>query len=749
MFAIELNTNNMKDKMSYKHFGHFVIRTPLLAVNEIRDLVGEEEVSKDKLTEICRKPYIKEALYLASPSFYTEVEKWLAGKLPTTKEENKVMLGIIRYYARMSTRCTPFGMFSGISTGEITDKNNIQLSDIDNNRLHIRLDMNYVCALAQDLAKKASVRNKIKFFPNNSAYIIGDRLRYVEYGFSKSKRSHHISAVDNSSYLQKILNAAGKGLSFDELVSCITDEEINADEAGLFVNEMIDSQLLTSELEPTVIGIDPLMQIIKTLKQYEEDIEIKDIINSLSTVDNALKILSTEKFVHDISEYGHIKEYLDCFPTQYDEKYLFQADMTHKTDVCTISESLADDILNTIGFLNKISRERENENLKKFREAFYERYEDEEMPLAQVLDTETGIGYMQNTDNGVTPLIDDIIFPYNSYGGQSVRLNTLDVLMQKKLSEALRLHKKEIELKDDDFAEEAENDNTPATIMSFIQLIDDKHFYFHSGGGSSAVNLIGRFCHTDSELLALAKEIVSKDEEQQDYIYAEIVHLPESRIGNILHRPTIRKYEIPYLAYSSVAAENCIPLEDLYVSVRGNKILLRSGKLNKTVVPRLGTAHNYSFNSLPVYHFLCDMQTSGIKSGFGFSWGMLQGIQPYLPRVIYKNAILSLETWNFFSNDISELNKIKDTEKQIEKFQRIAKSLGIKDEVVLEDNDNELYLNIANKTCVKVLLDLIKKRNSFTLKEFVFSGSKNIVGNKEYCHANEILIPFYKTGSKS
>lgn len=64
------------------------------------------------------------------------------------------------------------------------------------------------------------------------------------------------------------------------------------------------------------------------------------------------------------------------------------------------------------------------------------------MPLAHVLDTETGIGYMQNTDNGVTPLIDDIIFPYNSYGGQSVRLNTLDVLMQKKLSEALRLHKK-------------------------------------------------------------------------------------------------------------------------------------------------------------------------------------------------------------------------------------------------------------------------------------------------------------------
>ena len=64
-------------------------------------------------------------------------------------------------------------------------------------------------------------------------------------------------------------------------------------------------------------------------------------------------------------------------------------------------------------------------------------------------------------------------------------------------------------------------------------------------------------------------------------MFAEIVHLPESRIGNILMRPVLRQYEIPYLCGTTLSEEFQIPLTDLLVGIEGDKVVLRSQKLNK------------------------------------------------------------------------------------------------------------------------------------------------------------------------
>ena len=150
----------------------------------------------------------------------------------------------------------------------------------------------------------------------------------------------------------------------------------------------------------------------------------------------------------------------------------------------------------------------------------------------------------------------------------------------------------------------------------------------------------------NAELQDFVAEIVRHDEKgKTDSVYAEIVHLPEARIGNILFRPVLRQYEIPYLAGSILAREHQIPVSDMYISVRNGRIFLRSGKLNKEVIPRLSTAHNFSYNSLPIYHFLCDMQNQGLRGGLYFSWPQILQNEQYLPRVTYKNVIFSLARW--------------------------------------------------------------------------------------------------------
>lgn len=172
-----------------------------------------------------------------------------------------------------------------------------------------------------------------------------------------------------------------------------------------------------------------------------------------------------------------------------------------------------------------------------------------------------------------------------------------------------------IPLTDDDIpVKEANWEDLPDTISVMCNLLrdtEDGRYKVHikSAGGSCAGNLLGRFCHLDPQLSGLVKEIADTEQRlHPDIIYAEIAHLPESRIGNIAARPLLRDYEIHYLAQSGVEAGKQIPVSDLMLSVSRGRVVLKSRKFGKEVMPRLTNAHNYSFNSMPIYHFLCDMQ---------------------------------------------------------------------------------------------------------------------------------------------
>jgi len=258
--------------------------------------------------------------------------------------------------------------------------------------------------------------------------------------------------------------------------------------------------------------------------------------------------------------------------------------------------------------------------------------------------------------------------------------------------------------------------------------------------------MLGRFCHVDKRLEDYVKEITHFEFSQNPaQIYAEIVHLPESRLGNILLRPVLREYEIPYLAKSSVPLDNQIPLSDLFISVRQGIIILRSKKLNKEVVPRLSTAHNYSRNAMPVYHFLCDLQTQGLRGGVSFSWGSLASEFDFLPRAVYKNTILALATWKVKTDDFKKfIEKQTDTEIK-EKIQQWRQARNIPQLVLLTEGDNELLVNFENVLSIKMLLSAIKKRPAFELKEFLFDLQNSVVkddmGNP---FTNEFIITLHK-----
>jgi hypothetical protein len=134
--------------------------------------------------------------------------------------------------------------------------------------------------------------------------------------------------------------------------------------------------------------------------------------------------------------------------------------------------------------------------------------------------------------------------------------------------------------------------------------------------------------------------------------FAEIVHLPEGRIGNILLRPSVREYEIEFLGECGAPAARRIPITDLLVSLRGDTLVVRSSRLNRRIIPRLTAAHNYSLRSLGLYQFLCALQSDGRSSRASWSWGSLDSA-PFLPRVTHGRLVLSPAIWNLGKEELS------------------------------------------------------------------------------------------------
>ncbi|MDH7446917.1 lantibiotic dehydratase family protein [Aquimarina sp. 2201CG14-23] len=733
----------------YTHFPKYLLRSPLLPFSFYEKLTSKTVIQEDDLKEILKDPILQEAVFLASPDLHGEIEKWLLGNIKEHNKTERLQHAVFKYISRMSSRCTPFGLFAGCAVGSFSNRTNIIAKGAEENQRHTRLDMNYLVALSQELVRKEPIRNQLLFYPNNSIYRIYDKLRYVEYKYDHGQRQNHIVEVDDSFYLDVVLKKAKKGSLLTDLAKTLVDDNITLQEASSFINSLIDNQLLISELEPSVSGNEFMEHIFSTLHAMTG---IDELVADLKIVDQNLKELDLS-IGNPSDKYIKISESLKTFGTGFSLKHLFQSDMINTYQENTLDDKIANDIQKGLALLNKLTLPPKSTMLSNFKDAFFERFEEREISLSKALDVEMGVGYSQNHDSGiVNSLVDDLFIPssQNKHSERKIKWNIIDSFFQKKLVQAYKENAYTITIEDKDFEDLETNwDDLPDTISCIVEVLKDdsgkEKIKFKGGGGSSAANLLGRFCHADHNIYDYVKEIVAIENEiNQDKILAEIVHLPESRAGNILMRPDLRKFEIPYLANSTKPSKEQIQIDDLLVSVKQNtKVFLRSKKHNKEVLPRLSNAHNYSYNSVPAYHFLSDLQTQNKRSGVFFDLGPFANEYEFLPRIEYRNLILHPATWNLNKTNIKEIvNNINDENNLLIAVKNVRDKYTIPKYILLVEGDNELLINLENVNSIQMWIQQIKKKSNFKITEFLFT-EKGIVANGNQCYTNQIVVSFY------
>lgn len=740
---------NDKKDFPYEFHPKLILRTPRYAFNT------QNNVSD--ISSFLNDDSFMEAIYLASPVLHSECCRLKRNEIKDQKDITRLTNSLVKYIGRMSSRSTPFGLFSSCSvTSWSESETNVSFHNNQFSR-HTRLDMHYLCALALQLSNNQSIKPFLKYYPNSSIYSISDEIRYVEYKYVSGRRSHRISALTSSAYLTKIIELAATGKSALELAGALVSEEITLEEGLGFIAELIDEQLLVSELEPAVTGPEFIHQILATLGKINENHPseaLGQILSTIIEIENRLALLDSN--IHNpIDAYKKIIDLIGSLGVGFDEGKLFQTDMNKEVITDNVHISLQDDLRDAFTLANALYPEKRHVNLSSFAKRFYERYEDQVMPLLEVLDTETGIGYLENSNQNISPLIEGIILPAKpNKGAKSVPFDSASILLFNKLKEANAANQYEAEFKEDDFKNFAPNwDDTPPSVSILFKLVnhDDSQILVETIGGSSAANLLGRFTHADQNIHNIVTDITSKEQEQnKDVVFAEIIHLPESRIGNIMLHTEFRDYEIPYLGKSSLSPEQQINANDLMVAVRYNKIILFSKRLGKEIIPRLSTAHNFSYKALPVYQFLCDLQTQDLRAGFKFSWGSMASQYKFLPRMRYKNLILVPAQWQLPKDEFKSLTHA-DPGNLTDAIIDFRQKWNMPRYVCLADGDNELLIDFENLQSVNSWLKTVENRSSILLKEFMFNIDSSISTMDKGAVVNQFIAtlinknPVYKT----
>jgi thiopeptide-type bacteriocin biosynthesis protein len=734
--------------------GFVVIRSPLLPIEDFltwssdlvsgcaksdlkaleASLASDRETLRKRLAEFIRRPEVVEALFVASPDLVSGLTYWQED--PNSKRGARVETALVKYMGRMCARATPFGLFAGCTTGSTGVATYLHLRPREHYRRHVRLDMGYLYSVSEAIESETD-RRWLTYFPNSSLYCAAGRIHYNEVRVLNGKLATRLIALEATPYLLSTLELAKSGAGVDLLAEALVGLDVSLSDARSYIRALVDSQILISDLRPVLTGTDALEELSLRTDAPRKAEERLDVLRLARA---GLLDLNQSPIGVDKGQYDRLSSVLQALPTDASPEHLFHVDLYKPAESATIGDADLTAIQRVIIALNSLPRAGGTDELSSFKKAFRERYEGQQVALAEALDLEIGIGRT--------------LYTSDSANSDNTSRNWMSYLGERLLS-CIRNKVAELVLADAEINEFLipSPPSLPRAFAAMVSLCARRNplrkevsdIVFHYAGGPSGANMLGRFCHGDPTLHAHVIRFLEREAQMSpDRVYAEVVHAPEGRQANVIRRPTLRQYEIPYLGRSGVDREHQLELADLTIAFADDRLVLRSKRLGAEVVPRLSSAHNYRQpSSLPLYRFLGCLQGVGAAQSIRWDWGQL-ALFAYLPRVRLKDCVVAPAQWRLSTRDCRLLVETKSRERY-SLVQWLRRERSIPRLVQLRDGDNTLLVDLENVLSIEALVSAIRPEARPILSEFYPPADELVVSGPEGTFVSEVILPFLTT----
>lgn len=688
----------------------------------------------------------QKGLFLASPSLFNA---WQTN--PQSESlPSPIRKALWQYMIRTYCRATPFGLFSGVGVGRVEQSNQIDFGDQPWEPVS-RPDSILLETLTRSSGMDKSVRSQLRYWLNNSVYCIADEYRFSQLIQTKTESKIVLSSFTVSAELKELIHhlKQQETLSYTDLLSVFGQEDSAAVEQ--FINQLIDAQFLSSSLLMPITGQSWPNRLIR--------------LNSDQGVNNAL--LTQFQSINDsipnkqdtITELIELQSRLESlYATGQPETVesvgsLIQTDLVFKPTQLSLSRELINCIASQYAQLLPVLANADNTPLKSFIQRFRERYQDETIPLLSALDPEYGISF--SAKNGIeSPVLAKLPFSKPIELTPTIQTKELAKLLYERF---LLSGEREINLTDDDLKPYQQNskqatypingflfgslywDNGTTNSMPenhSAPMNENRKWLFSARpvDTSTSAFLLGRFCLNDQVLSDYVQRMCAWEQTQfpQD-ILAEVVHAPPipKRARNVMSRPTLRAFELPYLTPSGLKADKVIQLTDILLRVtETGDIQLISSLTGQRIRPRLSTAHNVSLGD-DIYQFLGYVEKLEYKQ-YGWQWGTLID-QPSLPRITYRNLILQTARWTIRKETVLSMQPI--TVDKLRSLYQLPRY------VQLSEEDYALFLDLDSPPCQSILLEEFEKNERIHLKEWLSGSYQPWVNNQGESYVSELIIP--------
>src|SRR6266508_2261504 len=235
------------------------------------DLTGPAATARHGLAWLAEqwsRPELREAVTMASPSLAAGVRQLLdADAGHAAKADHRAVLATASYLVRWQRRATPFGLFAGVTTATVGPA---VAKVADEHRAVVRVDADWLTRVVDRLEQHHSLRRALTVvadsggFVRDGRFIVGGRPRPGERtpGPVREISTRHTRAV------QMALAGAAQPVRFDRLAAQLATQLPHVDRCKIetMLHELIDGQVLITNLRPAMITVDGLAHVLETLR---------------------------------------------------------------------------------------------------------------------------------------------------------------------------------------------------------------------------------------------------------------------------------------------------------------------------------------------------------------------------------------------------------------------------------------------------------------------------------------------------